>query len=254
MIIKHQSRVKTQSGEGLSTSVVYQGTYAEMQELQAAHPINETEEEGRLKSSRVYQESPQLWCCELQYELDNQGECSRAPETAYGKKSAQLKGSMLSMPLENHKDYRTCWNHYMAAAPGVSAIPAWWESAAKTELDDADAQKYRWVKSPGECPNDKKGMWRTVKDPAMPGVESYDMATYSITESARFGSARAAGRMVANQLNRIGAPNETFGIEGGNWKCDDASVTWNGKYWLATMTWTRSGDDQGWNRNLYKNT
>ena len=254
MIIKHQSRVKSQSGEGRTTTIVYQGTHAEMLELQAAHLINEAEEEGRLRNSRVYQESPLIWCCELQYESDNQGESSRAPETAYGKKSAQLKGSMLSMPLENHKDYRTCWNHYLAAAPGITSVPSWWGSAKKAELGDSDAQNYRWVKSPGECPGDKKGMWRTIKAPTLPGVESYDMATYSITESARFRTARAAGKMVAGKLNQIGKPEEDFGLtpSGYNWKCDDASVSWNGKHWLATMTWTRSGDDQGWNTKLYQ--
>ena len=40
MIVKHQSRVKSRTGEGLTATVVYQGTRAEMLELQAAHPIN----------------------------------------------------------------------------------------------------------------------------------------------------------------------------------------------------------------------
>lgn len=251
-IIKYQSRVKEHTGDGRSSTIIYQGSHEDMLAVQSQHSINELGEDGRLKSNRVYQESPNIWNCEMRYESDSNGEYSNAPDTAYGKKSAQLKGTMLSMPLETHADYRTNWNYYLAAAPGTSAVPSWWETATDTTLSDSDAQKYRWVKSPSECPNDKKGMWRTIKDPSMPGVESYDAATYTITESARFGSAKSAGAMCANKLNKIGSPGETFGITGGDWKCDDASVSWSGKYWLATLTWTKSGDSKGWNKKLYK--
>ena len=114
------------------------------------------------------------------------------------------------------------------------------------------SKSYRWIKTPGECPQDEEGSWHIIRSPKYPGVDSYDVATYSITESARFAHSNSAGKMVANNLNRIGAPDVTFGIKGGNWKCDDASVTWSGKYWIATLTWTRSGDSRGWNRELYQ--
>ena len=251
-IIKYQSRVRERTGDGTTVSLVYQGSHEEMHAMQAAHSINESSEDGRLKSIRIYQESPQIWNCELRYESDANGDYMNAPDTSYGKKSAQLKGSMLSMPLETHADYHTNWNYYLAAAPGVTAVPSWWAAATDTTIGDSDAQKYRWIKNPSECPADKKGMWRTLKDPVMPGVESYDIATYSVTESARFRNAKAAGSMVAGNLNKIGTPSESFGIRGGNWKCDDASVSWTGKYWLATLTWTKSGDSSGWNSKLYK--
>lgn len=251
MSIKYQSRVTENTNDGCFVTIVYQGKQSDMLAMQSSHVINEQGEGGRLKNSRVYQESPNNWVCELRYETDVDGQYATAPNTAYGKKSAQLKGSMLSMPLETHTDYRTCWNYYLAAAPGTSAVPSWWATAKDTTLSDTDAQKYRWVKSPSECPMDKKGLWRTIKEPEMPGVESYDVATYSITESARFGSPTSAGNFVANNLDKIGSPSTTFNISGGNWKCDDASVSWSGKYWLATLTWTKSGNDKGWNNKLY---
>lgn len=250
-IVKYQSRVKEQDSNGCISTLIYLGKQEEALSIQANHPIGEQGDAGRLKSNRVYQESPNLWACELRYESDVNGQYATAPNTAYGKKSAQLKGSMLSMPLESHPDYRTCWNYYLAASPGTSAVPSWWATAKDTTLSNTDAQKYRWVKSPSECPMDKKGLWRIIKAPEMPGVESYDVATYSITESARFGSPTSAGNFVSNRLNKIGSPSTTFSISGGTWKCDDASVSWSGKYWLATLTWTKSGNDKGWNTKLY---
>ena len=64
--------------------------------------------------------------------------------------------------------------------------------------------------------------------------------------------ASAAGKMVANTLNKIGKPDNDFNIKGGDWKCDDASVSYTGSYWLATLTWTLSGNDEGWDKDLYK--
>ena len=80
---------------------------------------------------------------------------------------------------------------------------------------------------------------------------SFDTAVYTVTETARFRTASAAGAMVAQKLNRIGTPSQTFGNSNGNWKCEDAEVSWNGKYWLAKLAWTRSGSDDGWDEDLY---
>ena len=40
---------------------------------------------------------------------------------------------------------------------------------------------------------------------------------------------------------------------GGNWKYDEASISFNGKYWVATSVYTRSGDDKGWDVDIYQN-
>lgn len=247
--VKYQGRVREGTTDGAMLSVTYFGTHEEMLELQNAHPVGEYTSDGRLKSSRVYQGNGPVWHCDFRYESDGLGDYSNAPDTAYGKKSAQLKGSMLSMPLETNKNYRANWNYYLAAAPGVSAVPPWWETA--TDCIVSDREKYIWIKTPGEVPADKKGRWGLLKEPTIPGVDNYDVAVYTVTESARFKSADAAGKMVANVLNKIGSPENDFGIKDGNWKCDDASVSWSGKYWLATLTWTKSGDDKGWNEKLY---
>ena len=60
-----------------------------------------------------------------------------------------------------------------------------------------------------------------------------------------------AGRMIAGKLNQIGTPVTTFGITGGNWKCCDAGVTWNGRCWVATLVWSRSRYETGWDTDLY---
>ena len=251
MGVKFQSRVTERTSDGITTTIVWNGSKEEMAATAAGTPVGACTDDGQLKSVRVYQESPRIWHCEQRFTLAADGELTEKPDNAYGKKSAQLKGSMLSMPLETHKKYQARWNYYLAGAPGVKAAPSWWETAKDTVLNHADSQKYAWIKTPGELPNGKEGRWHILKDPVKPGYETYDVATYSVTETARFRSASAAGKMVANNLNRIGKPDNDFGIKRGDWKCDDAGVSWNGNDWLATLTWTLSGNEEGWDKELY---
>ncbi len=250
VIIKFASRVVEKTATGITTTIVWTGTKEEMVAKSTDQAVGSATGDGMLKSARVYQESPLIWCCERKYIADENGE-AKEMDTVYGKKSAQLKGSMLSLPLECHKNYLTRWNHYLVAAPGTDAVPSWWETATDAVLSNADSQKYAWIKSLGETPVDKNGRWHCLKDPKKPGTDSYDMAVYSVTETARFRTARAAGKMVANTLNRIDEPNEAFGISGGDWKCDDASVSYDGEDWFATLTWTLSGNSKGWDKELY---
>ena len=246
---KFNSRQTERTENEIITTVCWTGNREEIVEFSQADRPGTSTDDGTLKSSRVYQESPNIWVCEKKYATDLDGESQDKPNTEYGKKSAQLHGSTLCLPLEKLPQYRKKWNHFLVAAPGVNTVPAWWDTADyNSVMSSQDSQKYRWVKSLPDAPVDKNGYWHDLKAPIKPGQDSYEISTYSITETAKFRSARSAGRMVAGKLNQIGKPDEDFGLtpSGYNWKCDNATVSWNGKYWLATLTWTRSGNNKGW--------
>ena len=247
-----RSRVLERSADGESVVISHHGTFAEMRQLADSLEINGRTDLGFLKSLRLRQESPNLWCCECRYESDRDGGYANAPDTAYGKKSATLHGSVRTLPLAGHPAYRMRWDHQLIAAPGVSAVPSWWSTATTEAIaSESDRLNYRWQK-PGDTPiRTAAGSWSILKTPTKPGTESFDWATYTITERARFRSDRAAGRMIAGKLNQIGKPVTTFGITGGNWKCGDAGVSWNGRCWVATLSWSRSSGDDGWDADLY---
>ena len=249
--VKYQGVTAEYTADGKSSVIVYHGTREQMEALAGAHHVNEFSEEGRLAAMKVSQSEGPIWDCEFRYDSSTDWQSKERPSTEWGVKTAQLRGSMLSMPLEAHPNYRANWNYYLVAAPEVTQSPAFWLNATDTLLTQEDQESYCWCRTPGERPNTKDGLWYILFNPQKPGVSSYDVATYSVTETARFRSNQAAGKMVAGKLNRIGTPVTVFGITGGNWKCDDASVVWDGKYWLATLTWTRSGNDAGWDSDLY---
>lgn len=82
------------------------------------------------------------------------------------------------------------------------------------------------------------------------------MACFVITESQRFGSATAAGNAINKNINTITSPSNTFGLSGGgyNFKLDECSVQWDGKSWICTSVYTRSGDNLGWDTDIYGNS
>ena len=243
----YQNLAVTRDGEGRTSTYTYCGSRSEMETLAAAHTIGEAGSSGRLKELKLRHKEDTIWECELVYEVNADGSAVDAPDRSWGARSCRLRGSMLSRPLETHPEYRAKWNHFLFARSGITAIPAWYEEAADTLIPAADRDKYFWFRDPGAADDTLV----LLAEPTKPGIESFDIAVYTVTETARFRTASAAGAMVASKLNRLGTPSETFGNSGGNWKCDDAEVSWNGKYWLARLSWTSSANSDGWDEDLY---
>ena len=71
-----------------------------------------------------------------------------------------------------------------------------------------------------------------------------------MTETAKYGSASAAGSAVSKNINKIVSPQNTFGLSG-EWKMDEANVVYNGQDWVATNVYTRAADSDGWDKDLY---
>ena len=95
--------------------------------------------------------------------------------------------------------------------------------------------------------------------PTKPGVESFDYSTYQITEYGEYPNEKQAAWITNVMLNRIRTEPllGDFGLgeklaSGFNWKCEDASIDYNGKKWQAQMVWTLSGDANGWDSDLYE--
>ena len=258
--IKYKSYIAEYS-DGIHTfSVTFQGTRQEMEDIQercsgeCMLEIAGFEIIGNVKRNKVYQENGDIWCCDLSWTSNSSSVLTPDPLTEYGKKSSQLDGGLLQNPLENHADFRTNWKYYLVTTLTDGAIPSWWETATDVISPDPN---YRWVETLAELPQtaDANGKtWRELVAPTMPGVTHYDLATYIIHESVKYRSAKEAGNIVRGKLNRITSPLEDFGIAaevGGEWKCDGAKARWDGKNWIADLTYTLSGDSTGWDKRLY---
>lgn len=250
--VKYQSTEVDQSESGITNSIIYQGSPEEIENLFDEYLVGERYEKGRLKSKNRKQSSPAIWELQLSFINSSSSEAATPPSEVYGKKSAVLRGTRLSMPLEHHKSYRMNWNHYLVAAPGINTVYSQWATAKNALMSEQDAEKYLWIKNLSEMPSTNGKKWHVLKEPIKKGYDYYDVSTYVVTEVAKYGSASRAGRMVQGKLNKIGKPVETFGHNDGNWKCDDADVSWNGSDWAAKLSWTKSGDSRGWDTEIYE--
>ena len=262
--IKYQGKTKEKTADGTIYAVTLFGTQAECEAALSSAVINSTNSSlGRLVSVGISPGEGDFW--EVTYKYNSAGYASgspvTAPSTVVGEKSATMNCSMISTPLEQHSSYLLCWNHWLAArfksGQSTPVTPAWWATAGATYVPSAsDQQTYRVLNSAGELPTgiDAEGYsWVIIENPTMPGVTSYDVACYTQTEKARYRNYADACAAIAARANKIFTSNQIVdnGFTGGNWKCDGASIAWDGEYWIATLTYTFSANASGWNTTLY---
>lgn len=255
---KYKTFVIENNNGAITSTVTFQGTKEEMEALcqqYSGHTsvnIAGIDIFGNVKKARTYQEAGQLWCCEIVWGRadDNLSVIPIEPLSEYGKKSSQLTGGLLAVPIENHPDFLINWKYYLAAREHIDAIPDWWETADDMTISDPN---YKWIESPSELSLEED--WKIICPPTMPGVTHYDVATYVIRESVKCRSASHAGTFIRGMLNKIVSPVEDFGLQaacGGEWKCDGVEVSWDTRNWIASLTYTLSADEMGWDSRLYK--
>lgn len=262
---KYQGRSKEKNADGIITTVTWYGTKQECEQQLENAPINSTTVGlGRLFAASMAQGEGNFW--EVSYKYTSAGYASGeqvvAPTTVVGEKSATMNCSLISTPLEQHPNYLMKWNHYLAAryksGQTVPTAPLWWDSAGATFIiPGADQLNFRICDSRGEIPSgfDAEGYaWIEIDKPTMPGVQSYDVASYTQTEKSRYRQYADACAAIAARMNKIftSAQIVNNGFTGGNWKCDGATIEWDGEFWIATSTYTFSANASGWNTTLYE--
>lgn len=245
LTLEYKGIQKKITSDGITTTVRYIGTEELCNSALADVDINSKHDTyGYLREASLQQGDGGF--CTITYTYSTATNKTATPpktEQVYGEKSATLYGACLQVPLEQHTNYLTCWNHYLFGTAGTS-LPGWHASATDTITDTPTMV---WGKSLSDRPDG----YIVLAQPTKPGVTHYEVATYRVTEIIKQRTHTKAGEFVAGKLNKITTPGTTFGITGGNWKCDDANVVWRDRAWYATLTYTLSGDSAGWDPDLY---
>lgn len=267
--IQHGSRTRRFGNDASEASVVWQGTYEEIQAFKATKLIGEKDPDlGTLINIKLTQGTGCIWLLQLDYK-----EVGLSIE--YGDKEKepveqQLSAKIISVPIEAHKNYKVCWNHFLIAAcyfegdNYTDKVPAWYTTKTDPYLDPMtnDGKNYKWVKNLSEAPPTTKYVqWGLVKSgnlvcrPTKPGVTSFDKALMVIREVGYHSKKSYAGWATRDMINTIVDKPllGDFSITqtGYNWKIDDIEVTYTGEQWEASRTYTMSGDSTGWDRDIY---
>lgn len=270
----YNGTTKERDVDGVTTIQTFTGTYTDCITYGSSYTVGSTYTTlGVFRGYTVSQYGGDIWQVQLKFQNANGtsgagGTEVVPPNYGYGQYSATIDCSMMSTPLEIHKnasgqfDYKSCWNHYLlgkfptgGTAPG---IPTWWDTlgadastGAISPIPTSAQATYQWAEY-GTVPQEEGCEWVVLKSPTMAGYQSYDRCLYTLTESARYRTYALATAAIAGKANKTGTPMNNPGspFVDGNWKCDRAQVQWSGEYWLATLTWTYSPD--GWNSTLYQ--
>lgn len=269
--IKHGSRYVREEISQLETRLTYQGSYAEIlayKEQFTAGASDIAGEMGILNSVTMTQAEGPIWNLELAYnktipEIENPDDEDGAPS------EQQLSASVISVPIEAHPNYRTCWNHFLVGKCEyegenyTNKVPGFYNTATDPYLDPmSEGKNYMWVKNLAEAPVATRYLqWQIVKSgnticrPTKPGVVSFDKALFVIKEIGHHRKKRQAGWAAKQMLNSIVAKpllgDFNLTAAGYNWKVDNIQIEFSGEFWIASRTYTLSGDNKGWDRDIY---
>lgn len=253
--LKYQGQQYSRTKNQKSIKYTYYGTQNQIDQFMNSLKFGSRDDEkgGYLTQIHKTQMQGIFFQVELTYTISYQNSSGDDSQTVVGVKSASLSVRNIQMPLQHHKNYRKNWNYYLYAVQGES-LPVWWSTFDnEDDLTESEQKQYMWVKDPSEVPEKSVNgkAWKKLKNPIKMGVQYYDLACFVVSESAKYNSASSAGNAIEKNINSIKKPSNDFGLSGGNWKCSSCSVQFDGKFWIVTSEYTKSGDDKGWDTDLY---
>ena len=147
------------------------------------------------------------------------------------------------VPVENHPNYRTKWNHKIIAIKGTTIAYSGWADATDTKISSPDSDKYKWQK-PDETVPPGWDVWCAETEK---GVESYRSGHTTVNWMKRCTDLK---KLIASaQKDRtIVTPEKTFGRDG-EWLRGSSKLKKEGRYWVMTVPFLNF---EYINRKLYK--
>lgn len=229
----------------------------------------ESQEYGTVKSSTIeHQEGP--WYI-LTVVWEKEGE--EADGSGEGPQKSNLTTRMISMPLETHPNYRRNWNYDLWYIGPNGDLPVEYFNNIYMNVGTNFPWDYqflvqngtsRWLVQFGDSMPEKpyqgefsnaSYMWQLWRVRSKPGQEYWLKPQFEMTRYGHYEEKEQAGWAVAKRIGKIRNLDNDFEIVskfGGNWLCEGASIQWDGKQWVAESTYLHSGDELGWDKDLYE--
>lgn len=140
----------------------------------------------------------------------------------------------IDVPLKQHVNYRTEWNHVLLRKIGVDISGGDWSEATGLEIPDDLAESFKWAR-PGDPVPDG---WHVVRTETKPGVESFRRGVVVVTVTKR-ASIRRKFEQESKQDYTRQQPPLTFG-HAGEWLRGGSRIYAEGKTWVMVVQYTNS--------------
>ena len=271
--VKYKGFERENTDNEKTTTVIYQGSRELIEEAFTEINTNSTDMNYvNIETVRMYQYEGPIWNLEISYAIEKHGNGVSSKGSSYGPKASVLTVRAITRDLETLSNYRMKWNNNLYCTLPGQSTPDWWDTATFEDdkitghtnreypgdgVTKPTAKAYwAWGKNQSELPPLLYGyVWHKVKKMTKPGVEYKEMCVYELTESSKHSSQKQAGWAIAKKCGHIAKPeNGDFGITDkyvGNWLCEGASISYDGKYWIAELHYLYSPSKKGWDSQIY---
>lgn len=135
------------------------------------------------------------------------------------------------VPIEQHENYLTCWNHRFIVIKGEVENIELWSTATNTELDEDQSAKYAWIKPGDKVPSG----WYEQHAEYKPGVESYRAGITTVNCVKRCTDVK---KLIADAIKdyTIQTPAKTYGRTG-EWLRGGSKIKKEGRYHVLTVSY-----------------
>lgn len=288
--VKYKSREYDKSTDSTKTVVTYQGSRELCEEYMSSHSPGSVDPElGSLDSMKMTQDEGPFWNVTVTWLIDRQGGTSHASHTGTGPETSTLSMNMLGLPLETRPNYARIWNYnlystvkYSKANSTQKGIGGWIKQYAVGFNQDGSPKEaieqeniytpnlegepdyytthifFCWAKSYADCPtlDDPSQTWYKWYGMTKEGIEYYNYPVYTLTERSLHYTRNSAGWIMSKKAGKITRPEYgDFGVTrllSGDWLCEGGDISYDGRYWIASRTYTHSPDsEKGWDKDLY---
>jgi hypothetical protein len=135
------------------------------------------------------------------------------------------------VPIEQHPNYRTCWNYRFIVIKGETPDPELHSAATDTELTEGEAEKYAWIRLGDKVPVG----WYEWGSPQKKAVESYRAGITTVNRIWRCSNLKKL-TVDINKDYTISAPDKTFG-KTGEWLRGGSKIKKEGRMWVLTVSY-----------------
>lgn len=140
----------------------------------------------------------------------------------------------IDVPLKQHENYRTEWNHVLLRKNGVDISGGDWSAATDLQIPDYLADSFKWARPGDQVPDG----WHVARPETKPGVESFRRGVAVVTVTKRAATRRKFEKESKTDYTRQ-TPPMTFGLAG-EWLRGGSRIYSEGKVWVMVVQYTNS--------------
>lgn len=139
------------------------------------------------------------------------------------------------VPIEQHKNYRKCWNYDLHAKKGVTSVPIWYPDAQKDHtISSSESSNYKWVR----CGEQPASGWYVVQPAIKPGVETFKTFVPEV-HYKKYSHSKSSLARVADKDGTKQTPPDTYG-RSGEWLQDGSAIRKEGRMYALEVAYLNS--------------